>query len=304
MNDELRFHPLADIFPLMEGAEFEELVADIKANGLIEPITVLDGAILDGRNRYRACLAAGVEPRYEEFAGTDPAAFVMSANIHRRHFTAEKKRELIANLIKAQPEKSNNAIAKEYRIASDKTVGAVRAELEATSEIPKFEKTVGADGKARKRSGWSAERWRRHKERKRGRRVEVPTDELTASAEAMKAKLAALDTAAAPPINTKLSRKQRLENAAAEGRRLASQLAAQLDRDTAYALHKFLGDDIGDSVFVLADNLGCKLGIVDHDGDVDAGVHASRSKQARAEPVAALCEQRRVTRRREATQEM
>ena len=45
---ELKFHPLADIFPLIEGAEFDELIADIKANGLLEPIVVHEEMILDG----------------------------------------------------------------------------------------------------------------------------------------------------------------------------------------------------------------------------------------------------------------
>jgi ParB-like chromosome segregation protein Spo0J len=58
MSDELKFHPLADLFPLTEGAEFDALVADIKANGLNEDIVLFEGMILYGRNRYRACLAA------------------------------------------------------------------------------------------------------------------------------------------------------------------------------------------------------------------------------------------------------
>jgi hypothetical protein len=157
-NSELRFHPLADIFPLMEGAEFDALVADIKAHGLAERIDLLDGKILDGRNRYRACLKAGVEPRFERHVtgaktccgpALNPVGYVISKNIHRRHLTAEQKRELIAKLIKAQPEKSNRQIAKTAKV-DDKTVGAVRRELESTAEIPQLEKTVGADGKARK----------------------------------------------------------------------------------------------------------------------------------------------------------
>jgi len=89
------FHPLADIFPLMEGADFDALVASIKAQGLEEHITVLDDMILDGRNRARACEAAGVEPLYKPFLGDDPLAFVIAKNLTRRHLD-ESQRAMVA----------------------------------------------------------------------------------------------------------------------------------------------------------------------------------------------------------------
>src|SRR5689334_7637506 len=91
----LEFHRLADIFPLVEGQAFGALVADIKAHGLHQPIVMFEGKILDGRNRYRGCLAADVEPTFLTYTGDDPVAYVVSLNLRRRHLT-ESQRAMVA----------------------------------------------------------------------------------------------------------------------------------------------------------------------------------------------------------------
>lgn len=90
-------HPLCTLFPRVTGAEFDVLTADIRANGLREPITVHQGLILDGGNRYRACLEAGIEPRFTEFSGGNLVSFVLSANLHRRHLTASQQAAIVAS---------------------------------------------------------------------------------------------------------------------------------------------------------------------------------------------------------------
>jgi N6-adenosine-specific RNA methylase IME4/ParB-like chromosome segregation protein Spo0J len=96
-----KVHSAAMLLPLIQDEEFDALVEDIRAHGLHEPIWLHaeDGSIVDGRNRYRACLKAGVEPRFRTLDGQESVVeFVMSANVTRRHLN-ETQKALLANTV-------------------------------------------------------------------------------------------------------------------------------------------------------------------------------------------------------------
>src|SRR5437899_1040669 len=95
MTKTREFHDLADIFPMLAGDEAKALAQDIFEHGLREPITLLEDKILDGRNRYNACLDAGVEPQFRPYKGNSPAAYVVSLNLKRRHLD-ESQRAMVA----------------------------------------------------------------------------------------------------------------------------------------------------------------------------------------------------------------
>ena len=122
-RDEKLYHPAANLFPLLTGAEFEALRADIAANGQLEPIWLHpDGRILDGRNRYRACRALGVEPRFRSWQGDGSAVdFVVSLNLQRRHLTAGQRALIAVDILPLREAEArermlaaqNNAAARE-----------------------------------------------------------------------------------------------------------------------------------------------------------------------------------------------
>ena len=95
----LAIHPAAELFPLMEGDDFAALVADIREHGQRDPITVYQGAILDGRNRYRALLQLERQPMTIEWDGQGtPEEFVASMNLHRRHLSGSQRAMIAARL--------------------------------------------------------------------------------------------------------------------------------------------------------------------------------------------------------------
>jgi len=88
---ELQPHPL-NFFPDMGPKDFEGLVENIRVNKFIEPITLYEGKILDGRARYKAYLEAGREPEFQELPDNiSPIAYVISKNGLRRHLTVSQR---------------------------------------------------------------------------------------------------------------------------------------------------------------------------------------------------------------------
>ena len=92
-------HPICLLIPSADGDELQDLTDDIRAHGLIDPIVLFEGMILDGRNRATACERAGVAPRYMQFGGgrEDALILVISHNLKRRHLT----KQAIANSLVA-----------------------------------------------------------------------------------------------------------------------------------------------------------------------------------------------------------
>jgi hypothetical protein len=78
-------HEYATIYRMLPESELKKLAEDIKAKGQLLPITSYEGKILDGRNRYKACELAGIDPQIEEYTGDDPLGLIASLNDHRRH---------------------------------------------------------------------------------------------------------------------------------------------------------------------------------------------------------------------------
>ena len=169
-RDQIKVHPAADLFPMMPPDELKALGEDIKETWLRTNIAVWQADegrpwfLLDGRNRLDAAELVGLSVEFIKRAGEvtvkigdhiwavdditsmDPYEWVISANVHRRHLTPELKRDVIAALLKANPDKSDRRIAKEA--ASNRTtVGQVRKELEDTGTCQSVDTRTDTKGR-------------------------------------------------------------------------------------------------------------------------------------------------------------
>jgi hypothetical protein len=164
---EYKEHSITAKFPKIETEERQFLIASINEVGLLEPITLYEGMILDGRARYLICKTIQYQFKDTDFVtlpdGVLPVVFWLSKNAARAHWTAEQKREVIRLLLEQYPNHSSRVIAKMVGV-SHTTVEAARStgqigqlksdeeesDSEDEEEETKEETRVGADGKRRK----------------------------------------------------------------------------------------------------------------------------------------------------------
>ena len=91
-------HPLSKLIPPMSPEERHVLALSISDNGLLNPIVMYEGKVLDGWSRQSACQSVNVEPRYVDYEGTEPAAYVLAANVHRRSLTPLQRLQIAESM--------------------------------------------------------------------------------------------------------------------------------------------------------------------------------------------------------------
>ena len=108
-REKYNVHPADNIFPMMSDEELQKLGESIRTNGLKQPIILFGKpkdvpTVLDGRNRLEAMERVGLEPKacQLQYTEEDPVAFVISANIIRRHLTKQQQADLIVAAVKGE----------------------------------------------------------------------------------------------------------------------------------------------------------------------------------------------------------
>ena len=106
-----KFHEYAEIYPLMNQKEVENLGKSIKKHGQDRDIVLYEKKILDGRNTYLACRKEGVTPRFRYYEDKlDPLDFVRLRNSDRRHLSSAQRAAVALRFLQIEKKRAKERI--------------------------------------------------------------------------------------------------------------------------------------------------------------------------------------------------
>ena len=140
------------LVPPLDAETYAGLKANIAINGVQVPIVRDEkGYILDGFARAKIAKELGYECPSVSVRGLseqEKRSQVRALNLARRQLDNYAKRQIIADELRENPDRSNRWIAKSLGV-DHKTVASVRTPMGATGDLPQLGYTLGSDGKYR-----------------------------------------------------------------------------------------------------------------------------------------------------------
>jgi hypothetical protein len=141
----MKVHPAASLFPLIEGEDFEDLVFSIKTLGVLQPIIVSNGVLIDGRNRLRAVTKLRQEGKTinlptKELDPETPniCEYIFDTNAHRRNLTPDQTAMISTDVwpMIAKERDSKQAASQFKKGVSGNPTGKVKEQVTTDSPSP------------------------------------------------------------------------------------------------------------------------------------------------------------------------
>jgi len=141
-------HPVASLFPLLEGDAYQDLKKSIEQHGQQKPIVVQNGVLIDGRNRLAILLELGKEPVIQEYAGTLAIEeYILVENLWRRHLTDDQRVMIAAEILRIkEATEAQNRKRRQRRVPpksgeqnSDRHAGETASKIAAAAKTTRYQ---------------------------------------------------------------------------------------------------------------------------------------------------------------------
>jgi hypothetical protein len=127
----MRIHRFSELFPPVVGKVYSRLARDLRRDGNIPPVTLFEGALLDGRARMRIAETHKLQCNTTDYTGTDPIGFLIDQNLPRCWSLPMSQRAMIAAKAQNLSENPYNLI-RDLRVPPSMLAGARRILASAT----------------------------------------------------------------------------------------------------------------------------------------------------------------------------